>query len=88
MDVILRMNWMNKHKAILGIAARLVHLNSPMYGRATLHLPTISRIKASLHHMVERNLEDIHVVREFLNVFPDELPGMPPKRVIEFKIEL
>jgi hypothetical protein len=28
------------------------------------------------------------VVSEFLDVFPDELPGMPTKRAIEFKIEL
>jgi hypothetical protein len=28
------------------------------------------------------------VVQEFSDVFPDELPGMPPKRAIEFKIEL
>jgi hypothetical protein len=79
------MKW---HKAVLDISARLVHLNSPMYGKVTLHLPTISRIKSSLHHMVERRLEDIHVVREFPDVFPDDLPGMPPERAIEFKIEL
>jgi hypothetical protein len=48
----------------------------------------ISRIKASLHHMVQLKLEDIHVIREYSDDFPDELPGMPPKRVIEFKIEL
>jgi hypothetical protein len=59
-----------------------------VYGKVILHLPTISRIKASLHHMSELKLEDIHVIREFLDVFPDDLPGMPPKRVIEFKIEL
>jgi hypothetical protein len=53
-DVILGMNWMKMHKAVLDIAARLVHLNSPMYGKVTLHLPTISRIKASLHHVVDR----------------------------------
>jgi hypothetical protein len=28
------------------------------------------------------------VVHEFPDVFSDELPGMPPKRAIEFKIEL
>jgi hypothetical protein len=33
-------------------------------------------------------LEDIHVIREFLDVFPNDLPGMPPERAIEFKIEL
>jgi hypothetical protein len=54
---------MKRHNAILDISARLVHLNSPVYGKVTLHLPAISRIKASLHHMVERRLEDIHVVR-------------------------
>jgi hypothetical protein len=59
-----------------------------VYGKVTLHLPTISRIKASLHHVVEKRLEDIHVVREFPDVFPDDLPGMPPERAIEFKIEL
>jgi hypothetical protein len=82
------MSWMKWHKAILDISVKLVHLNSPVYGKVTLHLPAISRIKASLHHVVERRLEDIHVVREFPDVFPDDLPGMPPKRAIEFKIEL
>jgi hypothetical protein len=87
-DVILGMSWMKWHKAVLDIYARLVHLNSPVYEKVTLQLPVISRIKASLHHVVERRLEDIHVVRKFPNVFPDDLPGVPPKRVIEFKNEL
>jgi hypothetical protein len=87
-DVILGMSWMKRHKDVLDISVRLVHLNSPVYGKVTLHLPTISRIKASLHHGVERRLEDIHVVREFPDVFLNDLPGMPPERAIEFKIEL
>jgi hypothetical protein len=33
-------------------------------------------------------LEDIRVVQEYPNVFPEELPGMPPGRDIEFLIEL
>jgi hypothetical protein len=59
-----------------------------VYGKVTLHLPLISRIKASLHHVVEKKMEEIHVVREFLDVFSDDLLGMPPERAIEFKIEL
>jgi hypothetical protein len=74
-DVILGMSWMKWHKAVLDIYARLVHLNSPVYEKVTLQLPVISHIKASLHHVVERRLEDIHVVRKFPNVFPDDLPG-------------
>ena len=33
-------------------------------------------------------LEDIPVVNEFPEVFPEELPGLPPDREIEFKIDL
>jgi hypothetical protein len=87
-DVILGMNWMKLHRTVLGIAGRLVHLDSHVYGKDILHLPAISRIKASLYHVVDLKLEDIHVIREFLDVFPDDLPGMPTKREIEFKIEL
>jgi hypothetical protein len=38
--------------------------------------------------VVELKLEDIHVIQEFSDVFPDDLPRMPPKRMIEFKSEL
>jgi hypothetical protein len=82
------MRRMKSHKVVLDIAARLVHLYLPMYGEVTLHLPAISHIRECLHHMVERRLEDIQVVWEFPDVFPEDLPGMPPERAIEFKIEL
>jgi hypothetical protein len=51
-DVILGMSWMKWHKVILDISVRLVHLDSPVYGKVTLHLPAISHIKASLHDVV------------------------------------
>jgi hypothetical protein len=87
-DVILGMSWMKLHKTVLDIVVRLIHLDSPVYGKVTLHLPAISHIKASLHHVVELKLKDIHVIQEFPNVFPDDLPGMPSERAIEFKIKL
>ena len=33
-------------------------------------------------------LEDYQVLQEFGDVFPDEIPGLPPKRDIDFTIEL
>jgi hypothetical protein len=72
----------------LGHSWSINRLDSPVYGKITLQLSTISRIKAFLHHMAELKLEDIHVVREFPDVCPDDLPGMPPEREIELKIEL
>jgi hypothetical protein len=79
---------MKLHQVVLDIATRLLHVYSPVHGKVTQHLPTIARFKDSLHHVVERRLEDIHVVHEFLDVFPENLLGMPPKWAIEFKIEL
>jgi hypothetical protein len=61
-DVILGMSWMKLHKAVLDIVGRLIHLDSPVYGKVILHLPTVSHIKASLHHMVELKLKDIHII--------------------------
>ncbi|KAL5561945.1 hypothetical protein UlMin_031692 [Ulmus minor] len=39
---------------------------------------------------IEQNskLEDIAIVKDFPEVFPDDLPGIPPDREIEFEIEL
>jgi hypothetical protein len=62
LNVILGMCWMKWHGAILDIAGRLVHLDSPVYGEVILHLPAVSHIKAFLHHVVELKLEDIHVI--------------------------
>jgi hypothetical protein len=42
----------------------------------------------SVHHTAAQNLEDIPVAYEFRNIFPEDLPGMPPDRDVEFIIEL
>ncbi|GJW12992.1 putative reverse transcriptase domain-containing protein [Tanacetum coccineum] len=36
----------------------------------------------------EKRLEDVPIVREFLEVFPEDLPGLPPARQVEFQIDL
>ncbi|GKE35559.1 putative reverse transcriptase domain-containing protein, partial [Tanacetum coccineum] len=36
----------------------------------------------------EKRLEDIPVVKEFPDVFPEDLPGLPPVRQVEFQIDL
>jgi hypothetical protein len=51
-DVILGMRWMKLHRVVLDIAGRSVHSDSPVCGTVILHLPVISRIKASLYHVV------------------------------------
>ncbi|MFS7922847.1 putative nucleotidyltransferase, Ribonuclease H [Helianthus anomalus] len=36
----------------------------------------------------ERKIEDLPVVREFADIFPEELPSLPPHRQVEFQIDL
>jgi hypothetical protein len=43
---------------------------------------------ASVYAAIAKSLDEIHVVREYPDVFPDDLLGMPHDRAIEFKIEL
>ncbi|GKA67353.1 putative reverse transcriptase domain-containing protein [Tanacetum coccineum] len=43
---------------------------------------------ASVMFESERHLEDVSVIRDFPEVFPDDLPGLPPHRQVEFKIDL
>ncbi|GKC92779.1 putative reverse transcriptase domain-containing protein [Tanacetum coccineum] len=36
----------------------------------------------------KKQLQDVSVIRNFPEVFPDDLPGLPPPRQVEFRIEL
>ncbi|GJZ12662.1 putative reverse transcriptase domain-containing protein [Tanacetum coccineum] len=36
----------------------------------------------------KKNVKDIPVVNEFLDVFPEDLPGIPPERQVKFRIDL
>ncbi|GKG15855.1 hypothetical protein Tco_0358178, partial [Tanacetum coccineum] len=35
----------------------------------------------------EKRLEDVPAIHDFPEVFPDDLPGLPPSRQVEFKID-
>nr|GEW20192.1 hypothetical protein [Tanacetum cinerariifolium] len=36
----------------------------------------------------EKQMEDVSVISDFPEVFPEELPGLPPSRQVEFQIDL
>jgi predicted aspartyl protease len=87
-DVILGMDWMNGHKVVLDISERMVEINSPIVGATTLYLPFKDGVNPRSYVAITSQLEEIPVAREFADVFPDELPRMPPDRDVEFVIEL
>ncbi|KAK1618860.1 hypothetical protein QYE76_024377 [Lolium multiflorum] len=76
--------------ALIDCVNKTVSLKSPdgsrMIYQGDKH--TQIEVELQLNSMKEVKLEDIPVVNEFQDVFPKELPGMPPDREIEFTIGL
>ncbi|GKF53658.1 putative reverse transcriptase domain-containing protein, partial [Tanacetum coccineum] len=48
----------------------------------------IQMTKEEKAETLERQIEDVPIVRDFLEVFPEDFPGLPPTRQVEFHIEL
>jgi hypothetical protein len=88
-DVILDMNWLAQHKAILNTDLRTIRLS---YDQEEILLSILVAIPAkalgSLYEAIIPKIKDILVVCEFPDVFPEDLPGLPPERDVEFVIEL
>ncbi|XP_051206756.1 uncharacterized protein [Lolium perenne] len=89
-DVILGMNWLEENGALIDCVDKTVSLKNPVGGRIIYQgdKHTQIEVELQLNSMKEVKLEDIPVVNEFQDVFPKELPGMPPDREIEFTIDL
>jgi hypothetical protein len=87
-DVILGTNWMTEHRVLLNISSRVIEINSPHQGATTLYLPQQEYLYSCAYAITDIKVKDIPVVCEYPDVFPDDLPGMPPDRDIEFIIEL
>ncbi|GJS11120.1 putative reverse transcriptase domain-containing protein [Tanacetum coccineum] len=109
-DVIIGMDWLVKHDAVIVYGEKVVHIP---YGNETLivegdkgvsRLKVILCIKARkyveqgchlfLAHVTkikskEKQMEDVPVIHDFPEVFPEELPGLPPPRQMkELSIQL
>jgi hypothetical protein len=82
------MNWLTQHQVILDIATRMIEINSPTSGHTTLYLPKVEHINPFSYTAMTIQIESIPVVCEYPDVFPDDLPGMPLDKDIEFVIEL
>jgi hypothetical protein len=87
-DVILGMDWLTQHQVVLDIASRMVEIHSPTSGQTILYLPKAEGMNPCSYAATTVQLENIPVVCEYPDVFPDDLPGMPPDRDVEFVIEL
>ena len=88
------MNWLKAHTASIVCATKTVHLLHPSDEIISYDAHLVRNAEARLYALNALNvaplkgIENIPVVREFLDVFPEELPGIPPARAVEFVIDL
>jgi len=85
--MILGMDLLGKHKDTISCGDRTVTLVNHK-GKQVTCQPQGSRPKPMVCNMETSTLEEVPVVCEYPDVFPEELPGMPPDRDIEFIIDL
>jgi hypothetical protein len=88
-NVILGMNWLAQHKAILNTDLRTIKL-SHGHEEVLLSIPVAisAKLFGRVYEAIIPEIQDIPVVCEFPDVFPEDLPGLPPERDVEFVIEL
>ncbi|GJX44173.1 putative reverse transcriptase domain-containing protein [Tanacetum coccineum] len=74
-DVIIGMDWLAKYQAIIVYAEKIVRC--PVF----LAHVTTNEVEDKSE---KKRLEDVPIVRDF----PEDLPGLPPTRQVEFQIDL
>jgi hypothetical protein len=92
-DVILGMDWLGKHKVLINCAKKSVKLTTLDGEELEFVAEPVVTAKGIANHAEINQLDasqgsEVPVVNEFPDVFPEELPGMPLDRDIEFVIEL
>src|SRR5438105_1110495 len=80
---------MSQYEVILDTSARTVNMNSPDGScNVTIYLADHQIPTTLVHALDVEPLESIPVVKEYPDVFPEDLPGLPPDHAVEFSIEL
>ncbi|RVX02879.1 Retrovirus-related Pol polyprotein from transposon 17.6 [Vitis vinifera] len=77
-DVILGMDWLASCHAFVDCFEK----------RVTFSIPGQPKFSFEGSMWTDHCLEDIPIVREYPDVFPEDLPGLPPEREVEFTIDL
>jgi hypothetical protein len=82
-DVILRMDWLSKHKVLIDCAKKSIKLTTLKGKEMEFVAEPVVTAKGVTNRVKVNQLDasqgsEVPVVNEFPDVFPEELPGMPP----------
>nr|CAH66015.1 OSIGBa0093M15.5 [Oryza sativa] len=85
LDVILGMDWLSRHRGVIDCANRKVTLTNSNGETVSFFASSPKSHGVTLNQVA---LQEIPIVQDYPDVFLEDLPGMPPKRDIEFRIDL
>ncbi|GKE50691.1 putative reverse transcriptase domain-containing protein [Tanacetum coccineum] len=89
-DVIIGMDWLSKYHAVIVCDEKIVDIpfgNEIIIVRGCpIFLAHITTKKAE-DKSEEKRLEDVSIIRDFPEIFPEDLPAIPPIRQVEFQID-
>ncbi|GJR66768.1 putative reverse transcriptase domain-containing protein [Tanacetum coccineum] len=80
-DIIIGMDWLSQYDAAILCGEKKAR--KYIEKGCELFLAQVTEQESK-----EKQLEDVPVIRDFPKVFPKELPGLPPPRQVEFRIDL
>ncbi|GKE48440.1 putative reverse transcriptase domain-containing protein [Tanacetum coccineum] len=84
-NVIIGMDWLSKYHAVIDCAEKIIRIP---WGNETLLIRGDEAIRETRPETEdksgEKRLEDVPIVQDFPEVFPEELSGLPPTRQVEF----
>jgi hypothetical protein len=82
------MDWLRKYDGVILCAKREIRLTKEDGTVVEFNAAMQADQASPLNQVQGTSLEEIRVVQEYSDVFPEELPGMPSDCDIEFIIEL
>ncbi|GKA55788.1 putative reverse transcriptase domain-containing protein [Tanacetum coccineum] len=85
-DIIIGMDCNNGHESRLNIVS-CTKMKKYLLKGCPVFLAHVNTKKAE-DKSKEKRLEDVPIVQDFPEVFPEDFPGIPPTRQVEFKIDL
>ncbi|GJT53074.1 putative reverse transcriptase domain-containing protein [Tanacetum coccineum] len=79
LDVIIGMDWLAKYQAVIVCDDKIKYMlkGCPIF---LAHVTT----KEAEDKSEKKRLEDVPIIQNFPEVFPEDLPGLPPTRQVEF----
>nr|GFC27599.1 putative reverse transcriptase domain-containing protein [Tanacetum cinerariifolium] len=98
-DTIISMDWLRRHHAVIVCNEKLVQVpfenETLVFRGAEIYIERESRLTVISCSKVQeyrakgwKHVKDVPIIQDFPEVFPKNLPGLPPARPVEFHIDL